>query len=269
MKKLSYRQIASKLMIAIGTSLILLNLLGYVLEPKVVEESSKSTAGAIEGYSYSTQDTDRLQKMLDEPVEKFDIDSVNNTIYRSIAHSNQRRIEVYENWLLWLAGKFYEPLSRTQFPQRVVAGGAALCSEVSAVFNRIASINKHDARFVGLNGHVVSEVRSGDGWRVVDPDYGVTYPVGLEVLETREGAPLMRDALAARGYSDEVIDRYIQKFQTTSDNTVSEVGVPLSPRLYLIERSAEYLKWIIPAIFVLLGIFVFPRRHAPPLSSQG
>lgn len=255
-------------MIALGFALIFVNLLGYVLEPNIVEENDKNIGTSKEGYRYSTQGTKNLLEMLDKPMDRFDFNIVNNKIFASIVHSDKRKIQIYENWVLWSGGKIYGPLSRTQNPIRIVLGGKALCSEVSAVFNRIATLNNFDARFIGLNGHVVSEIRTDDGWHVVDPDFGVTYQVGLKVLETREGVPLMREALSGRGYNEETIDKYIHLFQTSSDNTVFEVGVALSPRLYAIEQISEYLKWIIPIILVLLGIVVLPKNSNNSIHSH-
>lgn len=269
MNRCFYQQMTSRLMIVIGLVLILINALGYVLGTNVVEENDGHLSGAIQGYSYPTQDTLRLQGMLDKPMDSFDIDSVNNTIFESIIHSDKRKIHFYENWMLWLGGKFYEPLSRTQNPRRIVLGGGAICSEVSAVFNSIANLNGFEARFVGLSGHVVSEIRTDNGWRVVDPDFGVTYPVGLKSLEKKEGINLMRELLTNRGFKAETIDQYIQLFQSSSDNIVTEVGVPWGPRLYAIELTTEYLKWIIPIIIIILGIVLLRKTHNNRIHSDG
>jgi len=247
-------------MIVTGLALILVNMLGFVLGISLVGENYEYLGDSIPGYSYPVQDTSALQDMLGQPLTNFDLESVNNAIFESIIHSDERKIHMYENWLLWLGGIFYEPLSRTQNPRRIVLGGGGLCSEVSAVVNSIARLNGFETRFVALNGHVVSEIRTENGWRVVDSDYGVTYPVGLEVLEEVEGAPLMRQLLKNRGFNEGTIDWYIQLFQSSADNTVTEVDVAFSPRLYAIELSAEWFKWIIPIILIFLG-FISSKRH--------
>jgi len=255
-----YQKTASNLMIVTGLALMLVNTLGLVLGVSVVDENHEYMNDLIPGYSYPVQDTSRLKGMLKGPVSSFDIEGVNNLIFESIAHSDNRKVQIFENWLLWLGGKFYEPLSRTQNPRRIVSGEGGICSEVSTVFNSIARLNGFETRFVGLNGHVVSEIRTDNGWRVVDPDYGVTYPVGLEVLEKKEGDPLMRQLLKNRGYREETIDGYIQLFQSSEDNKVTEVDVALSPRLYAIESATEWLKWIIPMIIIFLGFITSSER---------
>ena len=255
MNRYSSQQIASKMMIMLGVGLMLLTTIGFVPRVSEIDENYEYTSGAIPGYSYPVQDTLRLQGLLEKPMTNFDLESVNNVIFESIIHSDKRKIHIYENWLLWLGGTIYEPLSRTQNPKRIVSGGRALCSEVSAVFNSIAKLNGFEARFVRLNGHVVSEIRTDNGWRVVDPDYGVSYPVGLEVLEKREGMPLIRQLLKYRGYKEHTIDFYILLFQSSEDNKVTEVDAALSPRLDAIEIASEWLKWVIPTILIFLGMF--------------
>lgn len=239
--------------LAIGVLLVLVNFLEYVLELNPVSKGAGEFGGKVAGYDYSIRGKSQLLEMLERPVGHFDVANVNNIVFETIAHGGDRKIQPYENWLLWLGGKFYDPLSRTQNPKRIVSGSSALCSEVAAVFNSISGLNGLDARFVSLDGHVVSEVHTADGWRIVDPDYGVAYSVGLDVLETEEGVPLMRKALVDRGYSAETVRQYIDLFQTSSNNKVAQVGAALSPRLYVVEIVSDYLKWVIPLVILLLG----------------
>ncbi len=247
------------LLIMLGAVLIILNSLGGVLNVNVVNEKVSESSRQVAGYNYPLQNTLMLQKVLKTKSEDsaFDVKQVNNLIFESLVHSNNRTIHPFENWLLWFAGKFYEPFSRTQDPNRIVLGKGGLCSEVSAVFNHIANINGLETRFVSLGGHVVSEVLTEGGWRIVDPDYGVNYPVGLKGLERAEGVVLMEEMLNERGYSKAVVKRYIEVFQTLGDNTVSESNVAISPRLYSVELVAEWLKWIFPAMFILLGLYLW------------
>jgi hypothetical protein len=253
MNKGSCRQIASKLMVVTGSALVLVNILGLAIGTSVVEKNYEYSNDLVPGHSYPVQDTLKLQEMLRESMTTFDLEDVNDTIFESIIHSDKMKIHLFDNWLLWLGGRFYEPLSRTQNPRRIISGGGGLCSEVSAVLNSIARLNGFETRYIVLNGHVVSEIRTEYGWRVADPDYGVTYPVGLETLEKNDGAPLMRQLLRNRGYDENTIDLYIQQFQSSEDNMVTDVDVALSPRLNTIELASEWLKWIIPTLIIILG----------------
>lgn len=244
-------------MIAVGLVLMLLNMISFVIPVKPTKPVDKNLNDLVPGYDYPVKDnTSMLQSMLKYPLEHFDLETVNNTIFESIVHSDQRKIHVYENYLLWLGGKIYNPLSRTQNPRRIIDGKEALCSEVSIVFNSIARINGFQTRFIGLNGHVFSEIKINDVWRIVDPDYGVTYPVGLESLEkNKEAIILMRSKLENRGFRKEEIDNYIQIVQSSEDNTVFEVdAAALSPRLYAVELASEWLKWIVPMMLMFFGL---------------
>ncbi len=133
LNRASYRQIASTLMIVTGLVLVLVNMLGFALAVSVVDEHHEFANDSVPGYGYSLQDTSRLQGMLREPMTDFDLETVNNTIFESLVHSDKRTIHIYENALLWLGGALYEPLSRTQNPRRIVSGGVGLCSDVSTV----------------------------------------------------------------------------------------------------------------------------------------
>ena len=230
------------------------------MSPSVIGKDNDNREKAIPGYDYPTQDSSKLRDLLDRPMDNFDLVAVNDIISASLVHSDKRRIQLYENWLLWLGGKLYEPLSRTQDAERIVEGRGGLCSEVSAVMNRIAERNGLEARFIGLNGHVVSEIKTETGWRVADPDYGVTYAVGLGYLEGENGPQTMKSALSGMGYNDQTIEYYIKIFQSSEDNGVSDVGIALSPRLYRAEMIAEWLKWIIPVLLILAGISC-TRKH--------
>lgn len=246
--------------LSIGLALIAINILGFVMSPSVIEQDNDNEGKGIPGYDYATQDSAKLIALLNRPMDNFDLIAVNDIISASIVHSDKRTIQLYENWLLWMGGKFYEPLSRTQDADRIVAGRGGLCSEVSAVMNAIAERNGLEARFIGLNGHVVSEIKTESGWRVADPDYGVVYDVGLGYLERENGPQTMKNVLRGVGYNGKTIESYIRLFQSAEDNVLFEIGMALSPRLYRAEVIAEWLKWLIPVLLLLAGIN-YTRKH--------
>ena len=71
---------------------------------------------------------------------------------------------------------------------------------------RIAEINGLQARFIALGGHAVAGALTDQGWRVTDPDYGVTFDAYIDKLEERGAAAIM-EAVSRRGYADSVIAR--------------------------------------------------------------
>lgn len=143
---------------------------------------------------------------------------------------------------------------------RLLRGGAAICSESALVLNKIGGLNGFQSRFIGLNGHVISEIKTNDGWRIFDPDYGIEYGMSyddLRKLNNDEIFNMLQEKLINGGYSKEQVMEYVHILTTYDDNVVSPIDTPLSPRLYTIEKIAEILKWVIPIIFLFLAGILF------------
>jgi hypothetical protein len=193
----------------------------------------------------------------------FDLAEATHCIYQGTTHSDQRRIAVTENWLQWMLGHFYPPLTRTQNTERLLAGGLAECSERSQILKTLAEEAGLRCRFVGLSGHVVLEVQTPSGWRVADPDYGVVYPVGFAELQKQSSAPLIEQPLSAAGYPQQTIERYCRIVHSAEDNVVLPVGSALSPRLDRIERACRWLATGLPLVGLLLGIVIMRGARKP------
>ena len=180
---------------------------------------------------------------------------MNTEIFTTIRHSNLRRIEVYENWIMFLLGKLYEPLSKTQNPLRLIEGGIAECGEAVAILNYISNQFGWNARFIGLNGHVISEVMINQELVVVDPHYGIYFEISFDQLENATEEYVL-SVLRENGYSEEIGLWYYEILNSKEDNTVLIFGEAISPRLKLIENISEILKWIIPFALLLLVKFL-------------
>lgn len=258
----SYSRVAAVFLLIIGLLLVFINVFLYkvnIVEPAVPENEKNKVAG----YYSSIRDQSALPVLLVLPLKNFNLEVTNTLLFESLIHSDARRIGFRENWLLWLMGHVHEPFSHTQDPEKIIAGGGGLCSEVTTVLKRIVEVNGLQARFVHLMGHTLLEVKTKDGWRIADPDYGVTYPVGLKALEGKDGAGLISKRLYAKGYRKDEVERYIHAFQTAEDNLVSDTSRQVeSPRLYRIEQWAEWLKWLIPILLIGMGGVVL---FSPPL----
>lgn len=245
---------SSALLIAASATLLILNVSGSVSAP-TFDESTEATNGVlVAGYHYAPRgDRAELQNMLEKQLPKFDLELINDVVFESLVHSDNRRIQLHENWFMWITGLFYEPAGRTQSAQRIVSGGHAICSEAAAVVNEISKINGVQARLIALNGHVVSEVLTEQGWQIADPDYGVVYANGFEVLQAGGMATIMAEKLNQKGYGEATIAGYIGHFETTEDNRALSIGAASSPRLHVFERLSEWLKWIIPGALFVVG----------------
>jgi len=130
---------------------------------------------------------------------------------------------------------------------------------------RIAEINGLEARFIALGGHVVAEVLTDQGWRVTDPDYGVTFEAGIAELQEESSAAAIMEEVSRRGYPDSVIARYVDYYQSADNNIVLEPGVPASPDLYRMERVAEWFKWIVPSFSLPREYSLFKKRNKSQL----
>lgn len=168
-------------------------------------------------------------------------------VHSTTKHSVERRIGWQENWVQASLGLMYPPIERTQSPERIIAGEQADCSERVAALQQMFRQAQLPTRIVGLGGHVVLEVKANGKWYTADPDYGVTYGVGVAQLETGTGQGVRR-LLQRVGCTEPVIDRYLEILHSTSDNVVMDIHQPLSPRLALLEGACGWLLVAIPLI---------------------
>ena len=243
------------LLLSIG--LLGVSLIGVLHTPRqAVPKPLPTSEPSIPGYHTQLRDGSDLRALLTRPTDDFEIAAVNRVVFESIAHSNNRRLSVFENWLLWVGGFVYEPLGKTQNPHRIAEGEQGLCSEVSMVVNHIADLNGVPSRLVGLSGHVVSELKQDDGWHVADADYGVTFAMSVAELEQPENRGVMVEAILAAGHSQTRAEEYAEAFLSADDNVVYPVGSAGSPRLAQLEMFAEWLKWLLP----LAGLIFFSRK---------
>lgn len=242
----------------LGLALLAVNLAGLFADPAGKPPGTPAEK-AVPGFHAILQPPTELLRRLEDEHPTFDLEDDTELVFRSLAHSKDRRLSFSENWLLWLSGKVYEPLGKTQDPDRIAAGGEGLCSEASIVLNALARRAGREARFVSLYGHVASEIRTEEGWRVADADFGVTFPVGLGGLEGEGGEELIRAALTPMGYPPEKIRWYVEVFRTAEDNRTSKPGVVLSPRLALAEQAAEVLKWFLPLLLLAVALLALTR----------
>lgn len=201
----------------------------------------------------------------------FELARANRIIYLATTHSDDRRIALTENWLQWSLARLYPPLARTQHAERLLAGSLANCSERSQILKSLAEEAGYACRFVGLSGHVVLEVETANGWQVADPDYGVVYPLGIDLLEQPEAEGLIRSTLAASNYPPPTIDYYLALMQSAEDNVVLPVGSALSPRLAVVETWCDRLALPLPVGMVLCGMALLvarSRQRRPECVSQ-
>ncbi len=193
--------------------------------------------------------------------QNFDLEEATRKVFLETCHNKPRKVAFSENWLQWSAGKFYEPLSRTQDTDLLIEGGLAECSERSQILKSIAESAGYDCRFVGLGGHVVLEVAMGYDWHVADPEFGICFPLNAYQLAEPDNEDIIRCQLAGQGINTSQINNYIDILQTTHDNFRLPVGSPISPRLHLLETGTHWLRWLIPIAFLAVAASTLFRGH--------
>lgn len=188
-----------------------------------------------------------------QAVGACDLVEATQRVYLGTRHTSGRHVHWSENWLHFLLGKIYRPFARTQSVTRLVAGREGDCSERAAILKAIAEAGGYPCRFVGLGGHVVLEVQVDDRWWTSDPDYGVVYPFAAEHLSDSSREATVRSTLAIHAYPADTVNRYVEILQSTQNNVVLPVGMPLSPRLFVLEQVCSWLAWLLPATCCLLA----------------
>ncbi len=256
MKNLRFKP-AWTILSAAGAGLLLVNLFGiFFFRPLEPPDEG------IPGYHYLVGDVSELREIIAEPPEIEtieDLEEINVIVFERIFHTDRRKYSFTENYLLYLGGFFHEYISSPQNPKAIIRGGGGLCNEISAVLRHILRKAGVPARYIMLQGHVALEVKIEDEWVVADPDYGVVYACSLAELE-ESGDEIIPGVLEEAGYPDEMIERVVEVFKDSDENVVLPAGEELSLRLALIEKTAGYLKWLIPAGLLFLGIAGAERR---------
>lgn len=186
--------------------------------------------------------------------QPFDLQEATSQVFRGTVHSDQRRIQFSENWVQWLAGQGYAPLLHTQDTDLLINGGVANCAERAQILKTLAEAAGRKCRFVGLNGHVVLEVEDEGVWQLADPDYGIAYTSGVEVLSQPAAASLVRETLREHGYKGPKAAQYLDILQTPDDNIFLPPGQALSPRRFALEAACRWLARILPPLVLLASL---------------
>ena len=227
----------------------------------VIRKSEK----LVPGYHTRLRDLDQLEILINTQQQNFNVEKTTSIIYESLIHGG-RDILIFENWFLWLLSNFYKPLKKTQNVKKIVASGMANCNEANGVLNKIASINNVPARFISLDGHIISELKINNKWIMVDADFGIVFPFGYDeifdgdILYVKE---TLKNLLIERGFSldtKKLGERTVKEYQSlllsTENNTIHEIGAAISPRLKIIEIFGEIMNWGLSFLFgITLIIF--------------
>ncbi len=178
----------------------------------------------------------------------------NEFVFHNTQHDPDRQVQLWENWVQWIAGQFYSPLLRTQDPRLLAAYGKGDCSERAGILQWLLAEQGIASRFVGLGGHVVLEAEAAGSLWTLDPDYGLLFPSGVEAMCEASALPVQL-WLAQCGIEDQRAITYEAILRSADDNVFFPWNSALSPRLKIAERVFLWIFWCLPAIswLTLLG----------------
>lgn len=199
-------------------------------------------------------------KLPANPSDREVMDASYNIIAERFTHKRATHT-LFSNWLLYFAGSVHTAFLHIWDPNLLMAKGHSLfCDQSSYILLNVALANGIKARHVGLGGHVVMEAWYNDDWHLYDPD--------LEVLPVDDsGQVLSVEKLAS---NKELLNKYYGNFNiahivgSRGDNTY--MSIPEGARfewksnvLVYVEKTMEVLKFILPILFMITGIWLFMR----------
>lgn len=256
------RPFIKKSCLAIAVLLLLVNIVGIFIHPNLHTAASLQKKG-IPGYNYPVIENGALLKLLTEKAPTVDstfVDSTTKKVFYAMFHSEARRIAFYENWIMWLCGKIYRPASRTLDAKLLVKAGAGNCSERTQVLMDIFKLNGLDCRIISLNGHITLQVFFNGQWMVADADYGLVYKGDMHQMQTA-GLQFADSVLSKNAFSDELRKNYLYFWKTSSDNILLPLNKESSTRLYKAEKLSQWLRWIIPALLLIICIVPYKKAR--------
>ncbi len=178
-------------------------------------------------------------------------------------------VPMRDNWILHVlgcldgwnvrAGLTEEPDLFSEFQslryERGFGRGFGICSQHSLglvdLLNRRYGI---DASVVGLEGHVIIEAQLPEGPSLHDPSLGISFPFGLDDITPVRLASI-RTRFAELGRDD------FGRAYDAPGNLREPPGVRgYQPRIYLLERAADWLKWLVPALLLGTGAAIERTR---------
>ena len=173
-------------------------------------------------------------------------------------------VPAWENFFLYAIGKFTSlpQFKRYHFTdyRRSLERGIGMCGDASMVLSSLLS--EYDIRnnIIAMNGHVIVETFDKDGQsHLLDPDFGVELGVSLD--ELRGSLDNVSSAYENAGYeitgeTAKLLDTYAMK---TGRDIYSGSKDFMRTRYYF-ERVSYVMKWVLPAVMIVLGLFGLRAR---------
>lgn len=184
--------------------------------------------------------------------EKEKMDLIFDLVTNRFVHRNLRHT-VFTNWIMWFLGIPHPEIRAMRVADNILKyGNHGLCSQASYILLTLAEKNSIPARHVAIKGtHVIMEAWYDGAWHMYDPDFEVKPTVNGNVLSVEK---LSENSLVLEKFYEKVplvIERLPQK-QLHSYARRGDWFIWSSHALMLIEIVANYLKFLVPILVIVL-----------------
>lgn len=265
-------------LIVLGAAGLLVSLLGEVTSlgqyqnspPRSWEQFDKQLVLETPDLGTLLKRSNALTKNLPTHSEQEKMLAIYNLVINRFSHGDQAKYNLFSNWIIWLMGKIDTNFSYIRQPNSLVEKGhSALCSEQAFLLQTLAENQGIRTRSVGLDGHVVMEAWYDNDWHLYDPDLEVVPLMKNQTIlsldELAKSPNLVQKYYAGRG-DDGYIKAIVGIITSRENNSFSSYPKLVlfewkSHILFHFEKIANFMKWIIPIIFLIIGYWLIKNKR--------
>jgi len=217
---------------------------------------------------------DTLNAPKNEPNSTYVV-KITNAVNQGIAHywydqgidKYHLRIPLWENYLLYFASYIYPKRFRKyRFYdyKKTITRGVGFCGEQSSIVWSIMEKNHLKSKIIRLGGHTVAMTqvdKEHDQWWILDPDYGVVIEHSLGEIE--KSPEIIRPYYAEKGYDENLIQALMIKYAKEENRTLDSDFQYRGWKIAVAEKTAYALKWLLPLMFMVFGLFSLTSHRSP------
>ena len=244
----------------VGAGLFVLNFLGFVIplrQPSLTEDFGDFSRPTTLSYEDAVAQLEALNKADTGTY----VAEVNRIFGHAMAHVTleelerggpdfyRTRVPPWENYLLY-GLSFLRPDTYASYEfcsyEKALERGIGWCGDQATAVVDFLSDQNFKTGFVNLldERHVVATVEVDDGeWYILDPDYGVTIPLGVEEVSPQAVAPYYARYAGTRNEGvAEVYSRPSVRYGGTEARWARKCPI---------EKVLYGMKWLLPALLLL------------------
>ncbi|EAQ98914.2 hypothetical protein [Congregibacter litoralis] len=176
------------------------------------------------------------------------------------ANRFHQQVPVWENYILW--GMRYitkiPEYERYHFSnvEKSIERGIGICGDASILLSQILTTEGISNQIVSMPDHVIVVARLGDQEFLLDADFGVVAAISLN--EAMLHPARLIAAYAAEDKYDSTVSEFTQAL--THTNQRWDGPQAFITKKYYFEKLAYFLKWTIPALLLLVALFLFRNK---------